>query len=234
MTPSPTISTAVFGVQERLDFVLETYPHPWPIFIDHDHLGPWVGFKGAVHLALEQTPEASHVLLLQDDLTFCRNFETVARDVIASNPTEPLSLFSHYGRHAQQATKAGHRWYRRKDAMWGQATVWPRALVEPLIAFGDRMFPAAFPHDDTRSAAFLLEARRPMWYTVPALVQHAGASRSIMGHSNKRRVAEFFLGDQDPPPGTWVPTGEELTQQVRGLSAFRSKYRPDAGAQVSL
>jgi hypothetical protein len=234
MTPEPSPSIAVFAVNERLDFVLETYPHPWPIFIDRAHLGPWVGFKGAATLALERNPDASHVLLLQDDLTFCRNFETVARDVIASNPTEPLSLFSPYGRHAQQAQKAGHRWYRRKDAMWGQATVWPRALVEPLIAFGDRMFQDDFIMEDTRIAAFLLEARRPMWYTVPALVQHAGAARSMIGLSNKQRIAEFYLGDQDPPLGTWVPTGEELTQQVRGLSAFRSKYRPDAVAQVSL
>ena len=61
-----------------------------------------------------------------------------------------------------------------------------------------------YPHDDGRLAMWAIINQIKVWVTVPSLLEHAGAARSVMGHSGgitRNRVAAWY--DERPGSIDW-------------------------------
>ncbi len=107
--------------------------------------------------------DATHHLVLQDDVTLCSGFVDLAWEAVAQCPDAPLSLF---------CSVAGFT---------AQAVVLPIPMIHPWLtwcAANEHRLPQ---HDDVRLRAWMKTQGLAMSYVRPSLVQH-GALPSLLGH----------------------------------------------------
>jgi hypothetical protein len=213
------VNMNVMAVPERLQFVQETYPRELleraRVRVDVELRGAWPPLREAFEDALKQD-DCKYVLTLQDDLSFCQDFVETVDKIVCVNSGKSMSLFSPYGKLPKMAHDAGARWFGRRDPLWAQALLLPVEIVQGILHFADgasHLF--TDKHDDVRIAAFHAELGEPMWCAVPSFVQHEGASRSVLGQSNSRRIADYFIGvDKSAKDFDWTIYGGEPVGQV--------------------
>lgn len=153
-------------------------------------------------------PDATHHLVLQDDSVICRDLLASAARAAAEHPDTPISLY--LGRQRPHGAKfitivaaakaKGQRWVLFPELCWGVAIIIPRNLVEPIVAYGDKLTKIA--NYDKRISKYLERERIPVWYTLPSLVDHrAGAENPslIPGRTGMNRVAHWFIGEDASP-----------------------------------
>jgi hypothetical protein len=178
----------VNGMLEKLGRAVEV-----DVVVDHDELGPWP----TARRCWEGTPDgASHRLILQDDLILCRDFYVGACRALRARPASPIAFYANVKK-IETARAAGSSWARVSD-IWGQAQCLPTPYIPKFLEWADQHEkPKLDPKcDDWLVTEFCRKHRLPVWATVPSLVEHAGASRSLIGFSNKTKVARWFIGEE--------------------------------------
>lgn len=139
--------------------------------------------------------DATHHLVLQDDVAVCRDFVRSVCKVITHKPRDPIGLYAPR-KVIEEARAAGSAWAVINDGVWGQAVLLPVPLWRMFFLWCDLHFNGdAYPHDDIRLMLFCLSKGLPVWTTVPSLVEHLCPSDSIIGYSNANRVARWFIGE---------------------------------------
>lgn len=141
----------------------------------------------------------SHGLVLQEDMLPCPNFRVAVEGAIAARPNDILCLFT--SRHetlVRPAREAGKSWAVAPDATWGGSVVLPKVMIPKFLAW-ERMYVSPdYRHDDGRLALWAMATGRKVWVTVPSLLEHVGATRSVQGYGggiNRNRVASWYAED---------------------------------------
>lgn len=143
---------------------------------------------------LEVASSASHHLVLQDDVTVCKDFLGCVGEVIQARPRNLISLYTGspqvYG-----ARQRGDSWIEDSSAA-GPAVIWPRESIREFIEWQERHIAEAFPSDDLRVAMWLIKKSKPIFATVPSLAQHLGSEASVVGLNARSKVAACYIGDK--------------------------------------
>lgn len=156
---------------------------------------------------LGQQRRASHALLLQDDVTVCRDLKQGLERALRRRPNECVAPYAN-NQAIEKARDRGFAWASIPGGTWGQAICLPKPWIPGFLEFAETDFPCrrysrapvrelGEGNDDRRVACFLDAHDKTAWATVPSLVDHTHAGDSLLGHSNKTRVARWYIGDDE-------------------------------------
>lgn len=161
--------------------------------IDRVGVGPWPQTQKCWR---SLPSDASHLLILQDDVVLCRDFYISAVRALRHQRNVPVGFYANH-KNIDSAREKGVSWAKISGGVWGQAQCLPRAYVKAFLEWEERTkpYPDQPNYDDRRLGDFLKERRIPVRCTVPSLVEHGCPSDSLIGYSNKRRVARWFIGE---------------------------------------
>ncbi|MEZ0071319.1 hypothetical protein [Planotetraspora sp. GP83] len=173
--------------------------------------------------------DATHHLVLQDDVRLADEFAAQLLEVLARRPDRALTLYTswHTGQNSylvRLATVLGAPLAPLSAREWTPTLglVLPAAQARELAAFLAE-FPDEVRDDDWLVLTFLRRFGRPVLATVPHLVDHT-ESGTLAGHPG-RFHATLFQGDRPVPRTHWTSAAElehALTERaaLRGPRAF--------------
>jgi len=162
---------------------------------------------------LTDVPDASHLLVIQDDTTVCKNFAPALRLIAEANPSTPVVLFlarlpRRIANMALHATKKRQVYLdcqlRSNDFLPVVAILWPVEKAKEFLAWAE-----ANPHklghkaprsDDSVGGRWASLTRQPIRFTLPSLVEHPDLEPSLIGRKpawgkDSGRVAMAFAED---------------------------------------
>lgn len=169
----------------------------------------------------------SHLLVMQDDILLCKNFTTIVDHLANLYPDSIISLYSNR-KAGREAFTSGSRWFRLRDLTFGQALLMPVASVQPWLDWEAEFIDPACPHDDARLGMYASHNDIDIHCTVPSLVQHSGAARSTVGHSDPRRRSPYFIGRiLNPMDFDWT-RGWPGRMATRPASIYESMWASEA------
>lgn len=200
------VGVAVMAVPERADRVsrllerldLDESAVSW----DPDRIGHARNWWRACRLAAgrpwrreyEGRP-VSHALVLEDDVTVCRDLVPAVERIVRLHPHDVLGLYANR-REVDVARAQGRSLVRVRDVWNDQAFCYPLGWLAAL-----RRDFLAHPELDTQDAGAdgLRRRLRPgleTLVTAPSLVDHALPTDSTLGHNHPSRRARWFLGEE--------------------------------------
>lgn len=170
--------------------------------------GCWATARAAWLTSLRD-PDATHHLLLCDDLQLCSRFPDAISAAIAARPDDVIIPYANDSV-IEQAAARGSAWAKINTA-WGQGVCFPTGLLLDFLRWeraSVRQDPAYRLWDDRRVWLWLWDTDRWAWATVPCLVQHAMPTRSSIGFNNPGKVAKVWSPEprEDWSVGSDVPT----------------------------
>jgi hypothetical protein len=181
-------------------------------------------------------PEASHHLVLQDDVILSRDLPRALPKVIAGVQDQPISLFARNKKHwnplIQQClmNRRRVRWMILQRLNWGPAVLLPVADIAPMLAWVDEH--CHMPNYDVRIGYWYLTQGRPVWYTMPSLVDHRIEGDSLVWNlrSQAGRYAKFFIGEEQCGAdlnwkGQALVESISLATYLDKTAAINDKYR---------
>lgn len=132
--------------------------------------------------------DASHCLLLNDDVELCDNFMAVLERVIEARPVHLVGLYnSHYLAH--EAVKRGLSWLTSRDGLVGIAYVLPTASLRAFLQWRATSLTDGTVEVLSEDQLLNLWAMAHGCYvnhTVPALVDHDVSVDSCYGNTQMR------------------------------------------------
>lgn len=156
------------------------------------------------------------MLILQDDAVPCSHFAEAAHAALAARPADPVCFFLAAAPHRsaralEQAAWRCEHWSEIDQADWlpAVAIAFPAEAARDLREWVDaRTIPPHRTSDDAILGEWMRAHHRRILATVPSLVQHDDAVRSIMGNAHTAgrspaRVAHCFVGDYDARKIAW-------------------------------
>lgn len=185
---------------------------------DPEREGVWpTTLRAYERLDVFAPPGTTHVLVLQDDMLPCDDFDEHLTAALTAVPEAPVALFT-MRKVIDEALAEGKHWAVTGDGTWGGSTALPHPWVRPFIDWAIECVEPGYKHDDRRLAAWLhWTGRTPVWHTAPPLLQHVGAGESLLGQSNATRVSRAFLL-HPPEPFDWT-RGIDAPAKGAGMSS---------------
>lgn len=144
--------------------------------------------------SLEAARGGSHHLVLQDDVTLCRDFVASVKEVIQARPNALIGLYTN-SQMVFAARSRRERWIER-SGLAGPAVIWPNKLIREFIEWQSVHIASDFPWDDGRVSMWLIKTSKPAFATVPSLAQHLGAQASLLGLNGRSKIASWYVGDK--------------------------------------
>lgn len=177
------------------------------VFYDEARQGPWHGWRGAweTHRAAGST----HHVVLQDDVRISADLPLTLLAIARARPIDVVSGFLPR-KSVERAQDLGLKWVSTRRFLWSQCVMMPTETGDRMLSWcdaaeGTERAKDWRQHDDVRIAAFLAEVNRPVFVTVPNLVEHVGdeIGGSTMGHNQlpARRRARVWLGEDGSGAG---------------------------------
>jgi hypothetical protein len=153
--------------------------------------------SGMVKCFERSSDKASHLLILQDDILPCVDFQETVSEIASLLPNQIISFFSAYDT-SKPLVKKKH--WLLMDRLYGTcAYVIPRNLAMEYLEFNklikDRIFA-----DDVRISMFIKAKNMNVYVTAPSLVEHLCWSSTSqgehkIGYNNiNYRVAKNYIG----------------------------------------
>ncbi len=184
----PRLSVAIMCVPERRANVermaekLDVGNHSFEIVEDTYHDGIW---PTAMRARTAYSPDATHHLVLQDDLMLCEDLiegTELALSHLEADGGVDLSTawFSLCGTSEQQRREylSGETSWFKANAFNGTAVGAPVGDIEPAIDWANRTISQQPDGDDFKLWNWCIAAGRWCYHTVPCLAEHAGAYKS--------------------------------------------------------
>lgn len=186
-------------------------------------------------------PAATHHLVLQDDVILSKNLLEALPLVAATAGNRPVSLFARnkkrWNKLILQAMRRDRRvrWLVLCRLNWGPAVMLPVADIAPMLAWVDDN--CYMPNYDVRIGYWYLRQNRPVWYTMPSLVDHRIEGDSLVWNlrSQAGRYALHFIGEEragadlDWRPREIIREQVPMAEYLAGTTAVNEKYRKEAG-----
>lgn len=143
--------------------------------------------------ALEAAGDASHHLVLQDDLGLCRDFIRSVQEVIRARPNNLIALYSNADS-VFTARERGDSWVEQAGAC-GPSVIWPKELIAEFLQWQDIHIDRSFVFDTVRVSMWLVKTSKKAFTTVPSLTQHLGSESSTLGLNSPTKVAKWYVGE---------------------------------------
>ena len=166
---------------------------------DHDRVGPWPTARRAW---LSAAPDATHHVVVQDDVLPCERFFEHMRAALAAAPDSMVCAYSN-NRLAQAPEVATSSWVYIPDNAWGQCLAMPSSRARHYVEWCDQVVPASYPHDDGRFHLYACSQGLPVLCTQPSLVDHLGADSSTLGHRGRFPQRARVFEAQISPTKDW-------------------------------
>lgn len=172
------------------------------VHVDTQHHGPWASWRAAWK---RRTPDATHHVVLQDDVLFCADLPVTLWRLAEARPDAMISGFLPR-KAVDKAVAQKLAWVSTKRFLWAQCVMLPTPLGDEAVAWievreGTPESAGWKRHDDERLGAFLRARRLPVFVPVPHPVEHVGDELgSVMGHHGPaaKRRARAWLGEDQP------------------------------------
>ncbi|MFK4066096.1 hypothetical protein [Streptomyces sp. NPDC029674] len=174
----------------------------WHTHVAHDPVpdGPPTTLRTAWAAWGAIRPDATHHLVLQDDVELCRDFAERVEAAVLEHPDTPLAFYANWDSWNGAATRAaalgGERWVPAVPGEWipTLALLLPRRDVTALLSAAPP--DEAEPEPDDVVLARELGARgRQVLISVPHLVEHAGHPSLIGNDGYGPRHSACFADD---------------------------------------
>ena len=162
---------------------------PIAVIEDTQCEGCWPTYRRA----LEAAVDASHHVVLQDDLGLCRDFIRSVKEVIRVRPENLIALYTN-ATSVLTARERGESWIE-KAGVSGPAVVWPSGLIGEFLQWQDRHIDSSFEFDTVRVSMWLIKTSKRAFATVPSLTEHLGCESSTLGLNSRSKVAAWFIGE---------------------------------------
>lgn len=143
--------------------------------------------------ALEAAGDASHHLVLQDDLGLCRDFIRSVERVIPARPNNLIALYTN-SESVFTARDRGESWVEKAGAC-GPSMIWPKELIAGFLEWQDTHINNSFGFDTVRVSMWLIKTSKRAFATVPSLTEHLGSESSTLGLNSPTKVASWYIGE---------------------------------------
>ena len=221
------ISVAVMAHPRRLAqarALAAAFPQ-WPgtVAVDPFPEGPPTTLRAARAAWAAMPPDATHHLVLQDDVRPCRDFTARLASAVSAHPDSPLALYANWnswnGAATRAAALAGASWAVAVTGEWvpALALLLPRADVQALLAAVPEDSAELTPDDVVLERELAARGRRVL-ISVPHLVEHVGDESLIGNDSYGPRHSACFADDL--APGRGPGPGPEAT--ATGPAPYRA------------
>lgn len=204
------------ALREALELDAEIVDDPDP---DTPSPATWPGYR----LALERTPsEATHRLIVQDDVRPCADFAAVVAAAAAVHPSRVLVLCV-CGQPRESASRVvraaarGDSFVEIRSARWlpAMAVLWPAGIAEAVLGYVGKQttWRPSFNADDEILGRSISGLGLVPVATVPSIVDHPDDVASVIKIRRKSpdRTTVVF----DPGPGTERWTRQDVPFTVR-------------------
>jgi len=182
-----------------LSYLLASLNHE-PYKIITDTTSTWSGCRRCL---TERPANATHILVLQDDVIVCPDFFETVNKIVNLLPDQPITFFCR-DEIINEAKAQGLSWVKLKTWFMAQAYVLPVALADEFVGFSDKYIKPDVNADDQRLAMFFMKTNRLVYATAPSLVEHIGwQGTTIRDRTSEkyfdvsRRVAKWFIGYEE-------------------------------------
>lgn len=224
------LSVAIFSHptrQERLEQTLEMLGDDVEVkvIIDHDTEGIW---KTAMRAWRSHDEDATHHLVLQDDIIPCSNFLKSIPEIISGlSPLFAVSFCDNIPS-MKQAERTDRRWIASSKVRHAQALLQPVPQIEEFIQWSEWNVRPSYYHDDGRLEMYLYNHGKFIWHTFPSLVAHDDdgsvyrfVTKGETKPDGKPAYSEYkFIGhDADPRELDWT----------FGRRAYTGRTKPHGG-----
>jgi hypothetical protein len=162
--------------------------------------------KTAVHAWAAAAPEATHHLVVQDDVQISDELLSRIRSGIALFPDDVLTFYSNWnsmtGAMVRLAAGCGATWVEEVGGEYFStlATVMPSHLVRAYLD-RSRQYLAWWPDDDDFMREFIATEGLRAYASVPCLVEHGGLESIAGNGQHGLRRAACFQSRPAYPPG---------------------------------
>lgn len=209
----------IYGVESRrtcIDSIVEKLSIPEDcIFIDDRPNGGDVMYT-AKKAWLSDHGDATHALILQDDIEVCDGFLDICKTIIDTHPDKIVSLFPFQFLRKDERLNNISTPYVATFGLSGQGIIMPVEYIKPCfdyikIVYNDDVA------DDTGIASWAFSTRTDIITTIPAILQHIGDISALDENRPIRRTVYY-----DPNPvADW--TNEEIDTSFRHYPDFSPK-----------
>lgn len=166
--------------------------------------------------------DASHHMVVQDDVLVCDGLVDVVGLVAADRPDGVVSLMvvddklsAADRRRYRQAVADGDRWFEAWRGLPGCALMMPTGAVDDVVRYGDLH---QSRHDDVKIMSFWRRQRVPAGFVIPSLVQHrrqdVNPSLVTAGGKWRPRQSSMWRGEQFDARTVWSDVKEQTMAAV--------------------
>jgi len=204
------LSVAIMGVPSRRSLyrggMLNVLPDGVQIIEDTEGRGV---FPTAFRAWSSYNPQATHHLVLHDDLLLPLNFMSLVTNVMERNPENVLS-FHAFSVKIHDAFQSGAPWAVCKQIS-GQANLYPVLILERLMGFCKHQLKPKMPlkpgkkflSDAAAVNMFLRVEHRKAYMPLPNFVQHAAPRDGVAGQNNLGKISPCYIGDYPGAKFDW-------------------------------
>lgn len=186
---TPSRADRRMWVQSMLKQLRSENPNiPIALIRDTQLEGCWPTYRRA----LEAAGEASHHVVLQDDVGLCKDFIKSVEGVIRVRTGNLIALYTN-AESVFAARARGESWIERAGVC-GPAMIWPKHLIAEFLQWQDSHIDSNFEFDTVRISMWLIKTSKRAFATVPSLTQHLGWESSTMGLNSSSKVATWYIG----------------------------------------
>ena len=176
--------------QKEIPALLKRLDHPAAVVMDH-HNDRWETGRRAM---LAYDPKAPYHLVLQDDAVLPLDFAAGLMRILNETDKVPLCLYTgRASRFVREFNRAIGRlkvgWMKMPGINWGVGIVVLTKDIPELVAFGDQR---TEPNYDLRVSRYYESKGIPVWYPVPALVNHKDIDSLVPGRVRGRHAWKFL------------------------------------------
>jgi len=187
------------------------------IIKDANRHGPWWTAKQCWQKGA--TSNATHHILMQDDILLCKHFVEGIEAVIEGFPNDIISLFAMPRKNFDGSCRWGEA-----EGTWGPSIVMPSALVKEFLVWEAENINPSLKHDDSRISLFAKLNNRTVKVPFPNLVDHRDNEvKTVQGNRWSRpRMSVDFMGSRNPNDFDWTDT-QKTMKSINSYTQF-NKY----------
>lgn len=189
----------IMGVRSRMMYIRRLANHlnvPASNIVIDDR-GPGGGgdaWYNAKRAWTAPTGEATHRLVIQDDVIVCNGFVDICNQIIEQFP-DAVFAFSCGAWIKPEMRKTDSPYVRlRGSCISAQAIIMPVKLIPDMIAWSDDTFGPEYKHDDGRIGWYCAYHDIPTYTVIPSLVEHLQIDSVIPHHNRKDRNCRTWIG----------------------------------------
>lgn len=135
----------------------------------------------------------THLVLLQDDILLCNDFDKCIQELINYKPYDLWTLFCPRIKNYDVSTDEPYAQIYPANT-WGQGNLIEINMLKEIIKFREEKIPN-YIYDDGLYLMYCIENNLPVYTTRVGLLQHLCPTKSTLGYNNKNKITKLWIGE---------------------------------------